>query len=159
MGRAFLVYKVANYGKSIWLKDLTSGEVKGRYHVTDIKHYLIRAEPESQSKGRKSVADVNTNNKKDVREWMKRQEGVVEAIGSIFKPVFRCSIVLILQFHCLKSLAEGPFCCFQLFELNCRVLFIQPRLRSRVEAKASCCQFKGQQGRASSQSLIHLHSL
>ena len=68
----YLVHKVASHGKSIWLKDLTSGEVKDRYHVHDTKHYLTRAEPESEGKGWRSVADVNANIRKDVREWMKR---------------------------------------------------------------------------------------
>ena len=68
----YVVHKVANHGKSVWLKDMVSGEIKGRYHVNDTKHYLTRAEPQSQTQGWKSVADLNKDIRKDVKEWMKK---------------------------------------------------------------------------------------
>ena len=65
-----MVHKVANHGKLVWLKDLISGEVKGRYHVNVTQHYLPRID--SEPEGWEPVADLNTKIRKDVKECMKQ---------------------------------------------------------------------------------------
>ncbi|KAL8760748.1 MAG: hypothetical protein Q9184_003085 [Pyrenodesmia sp. 2 TL-2023] len=69
---SYKVQKLSEHGKSVWLEDLQSGKAKGKYHINDVRLYLVRKEdrPGEQS-GWKSVAQINVQVKAMITDWIR----------------------------------------------------------------------------------------
>lgn len=68
----YKVQKVAEHGKSVWLEDLNSGKLKGKYHINDVRLYLVRKkERPGEQEGWRSVAAINAQVKASTHDWMR----------------------------------------------------------------------------------------
>ena len=69
----YIVQSVSTHKKSVWLEDLNTGETKGRYHVNAIALFVPRRTYTDQTQSWKTVSEINSQIRADVRTWMKKR--------------------------------------------------------------------------------------
>ena len=75
----YIVDKVSAHGRSLWLKDITSGMIKGRYHVNDTQVYAERKAFEVDDDNWRSISQRNEIVRVKVREWMRKRTAAKKA--------------------------------------------------------------------------------
>ena len=75
----YIIDRVSAHGRSVWLKDIASGTVKGRYHVNDTQVYAERKTFEVDNETWRSVSQLNESVRVQVREWMRKRTAAKKA--------------------------------------------------------------------------------
>lgn len=75
--------KVAEYEKSVWLKDIRSEKIKGKYYANDIRLFVVRKKNELLEHGHPeswlTVSDINNKVRGSVKKWMAERTATKKA--------------------------------------------------------------------------------
>ena len=69
----YIVTRVEEHRKSVWVHPLQSEKLKGKYHMNDIKIFVKRTENNSEFRDWRTVAEINEGVRTQIRKWMEHR--------------------------------------------------------------------------------------